>query len=155
MRHSFLDGLIETPSKVAVTKNNSVSKIEMKNILKLTEDQACSILKKITDSEAGEWNIHFIEDRGRIRLDEEKLIVCDGLNLRLFVGSEIDLPEYIFPNCEIIGIFGDDEFAWVCRQSGGGIVEVDEYDLKKGVRESDLVFPSLSHYLLFVLNYQG
>lgn len=130
-------------------------KEKIKNILKLADDQACSILKKITDEEAVEWDIHFIEDGETIRLDEENPIVCDGLNLRLFVGTEVDYPEYMFPNCEIIGLFGDDEFAWVCRQDDGGIVEVDEYDLKKGARESDLVFPSLSHYLLFVLGYQS
>ena len=143
------------PTKVAVTKNCCVLKAKMKNILKLSNDEACSILKKITDAEAEEWDIHFIEDEGKLWLDEESPIVCDGLNLRLFVGTEINHPNYMFPNCEIIGLFGDDEFAWVCRQDDGGIVEVDEYDLKKGVRESDLVFPTISHYLLFVLNYKG
>lgn len=145
----------EMPTKVAATKNPCLLKTKMKDILKLSNDEACSILKKITDAEAQEWDINFIENEGELRLDEGRPIVCDGLNLRLFVGTEVSHPSCMFPNCEIIGVFGDDEFAWVCRQDDGGIVEVDEYDLKKGRPESDLVFPTISHYLLFVLNYQG
>lgn len=127
----------------------------MKHIIKLTEEDACAVLKQITEAEKEAWDIHFVENEGHIRLDEEKPIVCDGLSLELFVEHKTDFPECSIPNCEIIGIFGDDEFAWVCRKDDGSIVEVDEYDLRNGALGSGMIFPSLSHYLLFVLNYQG
>lgn len=122
----------------------------LKHLLELTEENACVTLKRITEAEAEEWDIHFIEEQGTIRLDEGRPIVCQGLNLSLYNKEEITLPERFFPDCEILGICGDDEFAWVCRRKDGSIEEIDEYDLRKGVRESDLSFPSLSHYLLFV-----
>lgn len=129
-------------------------KSKIKEIINLADDEACLRLKKITDQYADEWSIRFVEDGDRLRLDENHPIVCKSLNLRLFVGAEIEYPAHTIQRFEIIGMFGDDEFAWVCRCDDGRIVEVDEYDLMKGELESELIFPNIPQYLLFILSFQ-
>jgi hypothetical protein len=127
----------------------------MEHILKLTEEEACKAVREVIKADLGAWDIHFIEEQGHLRLDEKKPIICEELNLELFSEAQKNSPENTVPNCKIIGTCGDDEFAWVCQKDDGCIVEVDEYDLRKGGSGEGLSFPSVPHYLLFVVGYQG
>lgn len=123
----------------------------MKNLNNLSEEEATAMLFQATDGGGEAWQIHFIKQRGVLRLDENHPILCDGLNLQLFAKVKSHYPTCPVPEYKVIGTFGDDDFAWVCQHQDGKVVELDEYDLKNGADiEAGVVFPSLAHYLLFV-----
>lgn len=130
----------------------------MKHIFRLSENDACRILKWITEKAEEFWDIHFVGTCENVKIDESHPVICDDLNLFLlsdYMENEIAMPDPPIPGHKVIGIYGDDEFAWVCRRSDMSIVEIDPYDLAKKDFESKMAFPSLAHYLLFVADYNG
>jgi hypothetical protein len=123
---------------------------KIEEIISHDESKARQILADILVKTEVDWTSNISLEKISELGSEISEFACPELNLEISSEVAFDAPELLSEFCQVIGIVGDDEFAWICRV-GDGIVEIDPYDLRDLQEITGTVFPSIAHYLIFQL----